>query len=173
MIDKIADTVLQQDIKITFDVRPTSWVHGFLQKLNMWPFKKLYPLQQTYCLKPITLGTLIKISKLLIDIDMSVFDMKNLLESNYQAIVKHGGTVARIAAIAIHGRPGDVPADIVNAVLNNFTTRELQGTMQVILGQMNVQDFMFSIISIKGMNMEMSPSNQEETIAPGPLSAVS
>lgn len=168
MIDKIADTVLQTDITIDFDIRPVSRLHSLMQRVGVMPKK------DKYVLKPITMGSLIKISKLLIEIDMNLFDMKNFLESSYQAIVKHGETAARVVAIAIHGRPGEVPEQLVESVLNNFTTKELQATMSVILGQMNVQDFMLSIISIKGMNViQMSQQLQEEIIAPGQLSAVS
>ncbi len=174
-LKKVSEALTEESIELTFDIRPMNWRHEFLQSLGL----KKWPKQKSYILRPITLGTLIKISKLLIDIDMSIFDAKNLLEGNYQAIVKHGEAVCEIVAMAIHGRPGKTPADMVEMVLNNFTTKELQGAMSLILGQMDIVNFMSSIISMKGTLQilepptEMSQSMQEELIASGVLSAAS
>jgi hypothetical protein len=167
-LKKVADTILEEGIDIDFDVRSQGRWHSLLQWL------RIKPKVVTKRLKPVTLGTLIKISKLLIDIDMSVFDMKNLLESNYQAIVKHGGAVAKIVAIAIDGRRADPPQDLVDMVIDNFTAKELQATTALIFGQMDIENFMLSIFSVKGGMQILEKSQvQEELIAPGPLSAVS
>lgn len=169
MIDKIADALLQEDIPIEFDVRPVNWLHLILQRM------KLKPVRQTFTLRPVTLGTLIKISKLLIDIDMNIFDIKNILESNYQAIVKHGVSYAKIIAIAIHGKPGNVPESLVNSIVNNFTTKELEGAMNIVFNQMSIANFMSSIISMKGnlQVVEMSQKIPGELIASGDLSVAS
>jgi len=162
----VADALLQSEIVISFDIRPVNFLHELLQRF------KLSPIKLKYVMRPVTLGTLIKISKLLIDIDMSIFDIKNLLESNYQAIVKHGRSYATIVAIAIHGKPGQVPESLVNNIVNNFTTKELEATMNIVFRQMDIKNFMSSIISMKGnlQVVEMSQKMPEELIASGALS---
>jgi hypothetical protein len=158
ILEKVADTVLEKPVVIEVDVAGT------------W-YKKAH--KATFELRPITLGSLIKISKLLLSIDDKI-NSQDWLNSSYAAMEKHGNTIAKIIAIAIHNRKSDPPASLVNLVLHNFTSKELLSTLAIVLKQMGVSTFISSIVSMKGLNIlvETSPKEQGSQIASGALSAV-
>jgi hypothetical protein len=180
-LSKAADATVQEPVVIEVDINPQGFLHRLLQK---W---KWLPRKRKFVIEPIKMGSLIRISKLMLSIDMSVFDMRNLLESNYKAIDKHASTMARIVAVAIQNNKHQPSEKLVEFVLNNFTSHELRMVASMVLKQMDVTSFMSSIISIKGTNVlemqaatapgakenEVSPLTQGRGIAPGTLSAAS
>jgi hypothetical protein len=158
ILEKVADTVLEKPVVIEVDVAGT------------W-YKKAH--KATFELKPINLGSLIKISKLLLSIDDKI-NSQDWLNSSYSTMEKHGYSIAKVIAIAIHNRKSDPPASLVNLVLHNFTSKELLSTLAIVLKQMGVSHFISSIVSMKGLNiLEASPKEQGSSIASGTLSAVS
>jgi hypothetical protein len=165
-LQAVADAALQEPVIMDVDVKPQSRFFALLQKYG------LKPKVRTLTIHPIVMGNLIRISKLLIDIDMTVFDLKQLLESNYQAMAKYGDHVVQVVAIAVHNGKSEPPRELVEFIRYNFTSHELLAVLGLVAKQMNVMSFMSSIISIKGMNVltsqkEMSPISQGEIIAPG------
>lgn len=170
-LKQVADATIQQPITLDVDIKPRSRVHAFLQERGILPKKR------ALVITPIVLGNLMRISKILIDIDMTIYDVSNLLESNYQAIHRYGESMARIIAIAVHNKESEPPASLVGFILNNFTASELLGVVNVVGKQMELSNFMSSIISMKGFSVlqsgagsEVSPIDQGSQIAPGTLS---
>jgi hypothetical protein len=173
VLKQVSDVATQKPIEMDVDIQPVNIVHRYLQR---W---KVMPTKRTFTIRPITYGNLIRISNLLLSIDMKVFDMKNLLDSNYNAITKHAESVAKVVAIAIHNNRDEPPASVTRFVLFNFTSQEMMSTLNIVLQQMNVTGFMYSIISIRGLNVlesgtanassvsEVSPLTAGEIIAPG------
>jgi hypothetical protein len=175
ILSHVSDVATQKAAELEVDILPTGKVHSLLQAWKVLPKKRLFTIN------PVTYGNLIRISKLLLSIDMSVFDMKNPLESNYHAIAGNAETIAKVVAIAIHNNRSEPPASLVQFILFNFTSNEMVGTLGIVLKQMNVAGFMTSIISVRGLNVlesgiasvknanesEMSPMDQREIIAPG------
>lgn len=175
ILNQVASVATQKPIELEVDILPANSVHRLLQR---W---KVLSLKRVFIMRPITYGNLIRISNLLLGIDMKVFDMKNPLESNYQAITQHAETIAKVVAIAIHNSRSEPPATLARFILFNFTSDEMLSTLSIVLKQMNVAGFMSSIISIRGLNVlesgivsamnvsgnEMSPMDQGSQIAPG------
>jgi hypothetical protein len=157
MIDKIPEVLEQKAIKIQFDVKRTG-IYRLLQKIKLIEEKK------TYEIKPLTLGSLMRISKEVEGISDELFNQKddNLMAANIKAMGAHSEALARVIAIGLSGRKGEPSTRIVNDVLNNFTPSDMMKVLNIILKQMNVMGFMSSIISIKGMSLV----NPEEIIAP-------
>lgn len=140
VLKKVSDTVSNEPIIITVDIKPGKW----------WQFKQK---KKVFSITNITLGSLIHIGGLLVSIDKSVFDPKNLLESNYKAMDKYGHTLAEIVAIAIHNKKGGPSRSLITFVETNFTAIELYNVMGVVIKQMDVSSFMSTIISAKGLNI--------------------
>jgi hypothetical protein len=146
-LSQVSDATAQEPITIDVDVKPVNKVHGKLQKWGILPKKR------SFTLNPITMGSLVKISKLLLDIDMDVYKADRLLESNYEAISKHGETMAKIVAIAITNTKPGPSKRLVSFIVFNFTTKELLYVLSIVMKQMDLTSFMSSIISVKGMNI--------------------
>src|SRR5689334_10986117 len=94
ILEQVADSVLDKEVVLEVDVY-REWWERLLKK----------PAKRKFVIKPITLGSLIRISKLLLTVDLTIDDVKTLLESSYHAMVDHGETIAHIIAIAIHNKP--------------------------------------------------------------------
>lgn len=168
LLEAVANTTTDEPVLITVDIVPTSALHAFLQK------KKLLPKQRTFQLSAIKMGSLIRISKLLLEIDVSVFDFSNIMESNYKAIVQHSERLAECVAIALQNGRVAPSKKLTAFILRNFSTKEMLGVLAIVVKQMDLTSFMSSIISVKGMNIlenrivsaenvnlpEVSPSNQ-------------
>lgn len=152
ILGKSADTVVDKKTTITIDITPSNKLHKFLQQKGWLPKQKTFEISGT------KMGTLIRISKLLLAIDLSEFDSNNVLESNYKAIEKHGRTLAECIALCIHNQKSEVPNSLIELLLNNLSTAELHGILGIILSKMDLKNFMSSIISIKGMNILVSPT---------------
>lgn len=146
-LEAVADTVLDKPVKLEVDISPVNKIHAWLQKKGWKPKKKTFDLHR------INMGTLIRISRILLSVDISIFDKSNLLESNYRAIDQYGDKLAECVALCIHNKKSEVPRSLVLMVLANFTTAELYRVLSIVLKQMDIASFMNSIISIKGANI--------------------
>lgn len=160
-LEQVSDATLAQPITITVDVFPQTKVQRLLQHWGIAPKKK------GFVLHPICLGSLIKISKIILGIELKLPDSKgeytngNLLNANYEAIEKHGGSLAQIIAVAIQNNKHPVNEKMVRFILQNFTTKEMMGVLSLVLKQMDLTNFMSSIILVRGLNVLDS-----QTIAP-------
>lgn len=96
-------------------------------------------------------------AKLLNAIDVKVFNMNDLLESNYKAIEKYAYDVAKVIAIGLLDKPGDPSPRSIRVITNNFVSRDLYETLNIVVKQMDVQGFMYSLISVKGMELQNVP----------------
>lgn len=167
-LQQVSDATVQEPVSIEVDIKPTHFVHGKLQSWGILPKKR------SFTLNPITMGSLVRISKLLLDIDLNVYDTKNIFESNYKSIIQHSQPLAEIVAIAIKNSKRKPSKASIDFIINNFTSKELLMVISIVLRQMDLTSFMSSIISVKGMNImesrianagpageaEVSPSTQ-------------
>lgn len=147
ILSSVADMVTQQPVELEVDIAPRNRMHAVLQQWGILPKKKVL------VIRPIYYGTLIRISQLLLGIDMSKYDISHVHESNYTIIRDHGIAIATIIAEAIHNRRSAAPERLVSFIMDNFTNKELLSTLLIVLQQMNIKDFMTSIISVRGMNV--------------------
>lgn len=150
-LQNATDTVIDKPVSITVDIANCSRLLKLLQRC------RLYPKQKIFLLTPIYLGTLIKISKILLSIEFKVPEGENkaasLLEANYAAIQNHAGSMAEIVALAIQNNSKEVDKALVKFVVNNFTSKEMLGVLAMVLDKMDLTNFMRTIISIRGLNV--------------------
>lgn len=153
-LTEVADVTLDKPFTITVDLIHGGFFERFLQKWGIRPKKRVFEL------KPITLGNLIRISKLLLQIDEDILDSKKLLNSIYRSLDEHGDAIAEVVATAmINTKAGPSRKDI-DLVRDEFTPTELKFVLSLVISRMNVSDFMHSIISIRGLNvLESEPKN--------------
>lgn len=144
-LENVSDSIIEKPVTVEVTIDPQSWYQG---KMQCW-FPKFFPKKKILQMHPIKLGSLVKISKLLLSIDKDIFDKNNILESNHRAMDKHGKDLAMVIAIAFHNRKTDPPASLVNMILEQFTPKELLQVSIIVLTQMNVSAFMSSIISVR------------------------
>jgi len=139
---KVADAMLEE----SFDFEVTVNAPGFLHKLG------LLPKSRVFSIKPLCLGSLVRISKILMDIEK--FDLtRPLMEIAPEQIVKHAKSLAEIIAIAVTNSPAPPSYGLVCFLYDNLTAAELFEVIERVKKQMDVADFLASIVSAKGMNV--------------------
>lgn len=158
VLSQSADTILNRPITFDVDILHPS----YLQKVR----KKT---KRTFEIKPATLGTMIKISKELLEVDLAGFNKENLLEANYVLITGHAHRMARVVSFAVVNNKADPPDSLISFFENNLTSKDLSNLVSIIINQMDVINFMKSIISAKGVNLltAMNPQTQGSKIASG------
>lgn len=146
-LEKVSDAILEQPATITVDVIPQN---GIQRKMQHWGITAK---QRVYTIRPLTLGTLIRISRILLGINMALPDRDKILEVNYETIDKHGEKLARIIALAIRNNRSEPDEKLEKFILQNFNCKEMFKVLSLVVSQMDLTNFMSSIISIKGMNV--------------------
>lgn len=151
---QVADSTLEEPLRITVDVRPQSFLH---QKMQQWRWK---PKKKEFLLYPICLGNLIRISKLLLSIKLDMPDTKDpensagsLMDVNYKAMSEHSYTLAEIVALALQNNKQAASPVLIRFILQNFTSKEMMGVLTLVIKQMDLANFMSSIISVRGLNV--------------------
>jgi hypothetical protein len=123
------------------------------------------PRVRKFELRPIVAGNLIRISDLLLSVDVKFFvNEGQILNENYTAMSKHAKTMARVLAIGLHGKESEPPESLVKFILANFSASEMRTVISYVIKQMNVAGFMNTIISAVGMSPMKDPG---EIIASG------
>lgn len=152
-LHQVSETTLEQPDRIEVDINPTSRLHALLQK---WGIAKK---KRVFILKPIYLGSMIRISKLILTMDITIpkegegRTTRDVLEANYHSIIQHGETLAQIVALAIQNSKEEPKKELIEFIMRNFTSSELVNVLILVLKRMNLSNFMTSIISVRGLNV--------------------
>lgn len=169
-LNRVADAALNEPVKLEIDVKAKNYLHKVLQKIGWLKTKEKFEISG------INMGTLIKVSRIVIGIDTSFFTKDNLLESNFKAMDKYGEDLAKCIAHCIHNKKSEPPQALINFILFNFTSTEMYRVLGIVIKQMDVSSFMSSIISIKGVNILVNPDAnvqpvKEMSLQPGEIIA--
>ena len=137
-------TLLQEGIDFFIDVdRP-----GLLRRIGVK--KKVY----RFVLYPLYLGTLTKISRIMVDMEFAEKVTKeNFQETGIETMAKHTDDLIQIVSIAIHNKEGKPNKHISKILKRHTTPTELLALLTYVVNQMDVTNFMKSIISVKGMSL--------------------
>ncbi len=153
-LKKVADTLLDEPVIIKITQKPKY----FFQK----------PKEKEFRVEKLCLGSLIRISKILLSIDTEMFKQGSFVENCMKVMAGKGDLMAEIIAIAIVNRKTSPSKSLINLIMEEFTSADMLTALSVVIKQMDITSFMNSIISIKGTNLlEMSPTDQGRKIAPG------
>lgn len=158
VLKQAADAIISKPVSLDIDHISARWWEKIAIRLRILPAKRRFEV------KPATLGTMIRISQLLLDIDPNIFKSEGTaLDSNYQIYSAHGEKIARVIAAAIENRESEPSERLVSFIKNNLSAGELMAVIKIVLQQLNVMGFMSTIISLRGMSL----LNTGGTIAPG------
>jgi hypothetical protein len=169
ILQNAADAIAQEPVILRITLKHEEKLDRLKIKLGI---KKPY---RDFKVKPLVLGKMMQISKLLIDIDLSGNHIsKDPLGQINKISMQHTETLAQIVAIALH--PGKkTPGSLVRFLLDNLEIKELERVALIVLKSLEIQSFLNTIITLKGVQIlksGVSPADQVEKIAPGVSSAV-
>ena len=145
------DSILEKGVDFTITIQNK----GILNKLN------LIPTERKFVIYPIKMGTLLKISKILLDLDTDelVGAMKNedkeinLLDLGAKNIIENKDKLIKMIAYGIVNSEREPPKSLIRFLNENLTAKEGLKLMTLIVQQMDVNPFLASLVSIKGMNL--------------------
>ena len=145
------DSILEKGVDFTIIVQNKNILH----ELNLIPSKR------KFVIYPIKMGTLLKISKILLDLDTDelVGAMKsegkeiNLLDLGAKNIIENKDKLIKMIAYGIVNSEKEPSKNLIRFLNENLTAKEGFRLMTVIVQQMDVNPFLASLVSIKGMNL--------------------
>lgn len=133
---------------------------------------QIIPVKRAYCITGATLRTMLRVTKLILQMD-GVVQPKNITSDWILSLVANNVELtAQAIAAAIHNRKSEVPAKLVDEILDNIDSDDLQKVMAAVIDKLNLTSFISTIGSVRSMQMmqtetQPSPQEQVETIAPG------
>ncbi|MBC7948653.1 MAG: hypothetical protein H7Y42_12270 [Chitinophagaceae bacterium] len=162
-LNAVPDAINQKSIKFEIDILTRNRFHAFLQKRGWAPTKRSYEI------RPIVLGNLLRISKLLLTIDPAEFSGGNFISTSHLLIANHTDTLAKIVAIGVQNSRNEPSEELVSTIRDNLTSGELIGLLNGVMKQMDLNSFIGSIILIKGLNVLESAEKKNEPKEVSPL----
>lgn len=144
------DTILEEGIDFTISVQQKSILH----RLHLAPRKR------KFVIRPLNMGTLLKISEILLGIDADELTHAirgesdvNFLDLGAKTIVEHKDAVVKMIAYGIVNRPKDPSRRLLRFLDENLTAKEALKLLTVVVQQMDVNPFLASLVSMKGINL--------------------
>jgi hypothetical protein len=161
ILAEVADTVIAKAIEFEITIQPRNWLHRWLQEKNLRPTKK------RFSIRPIVLGSLLRISKLLLTVDTRNLQ-KISLDVFHRFVDGNVETCIEVLAIAVHNCRTEPPRSLKNLLRDNVTPAELAKLLQLVLHQMDLRNFTNAIISIRGLSVldNDEPKKSENEVSP-------
>ena len=121
---------------------------GILRRIGLLPKEK------RFVIYPIKLGTLILISKEILSIDVgpAVSEKDDAIDIVIRNIATNTDKLVKIIAIAITNSPADT-SRLEAFIRKNMTPKEMYSILKIVISQMDVKDFLSSIMSVRGMSL--------------------
>lgn len=132
-----------------------------IQNKNIFHKFNLIPSERKFIIYPIKMGTLLKISKILLDLntDELVGAMKNndkeinFMDLGAKNIIENKDKLIKMIAYGIVNSEKEPSKKLIRFLNENLTTKEGLKLMTLVIQQMDVSPFLASLVSIKGMNL--------------------
>ena len=145
------DSILEKGVDFTITIQNKS----ILNKLH------LAPTERKFVIYPIKMGALLKISKILLDLDTEelVGAMKNegekvnILDLGAKNIIENKDKLVKMIAYGIVNSEKEPSKKLIKFLNDNLTAKEGLRLMTLVVQQMDVSPFLASLVSIKGMNL--------------------
>lgn len=157
VIRRMADQLVEKPIVIKIEIlKPSLKEKAFIQL----GIRKSY---RSFTLKPIVLGKLIQISKLLLKIDMEQVDKSNLILETALLANAQGYALAEIIATALTTKK-HASKKLIEFIVENVTVKDLQYLAMIVVSSLDVSDFLSTITTLTGINLlksEVSPQREE------------
>lgn len=152
VLKKASDAIIENGIDFTITVAKPNILHRL----------KILPREKTFNVKPLHYGTLIRMSKIIIQID-KLERVENHIVEGIDYISRYADMMIDIIAIALTDTK-IMPSPLLKIFIrNNLTAIEVFELLNIVATQMRIVEFLQSIILIKGMNqMENLMQNKME-----------
>ena len=145
------DSILEKGVDFTITVQNKN----ILNKLH------LKPTERKFVIYPIKMGSLLKISKILLDLDTEELEgvMKsegkevNILDLGAKNIIENKDKLIMMIAYGIVNSEKEPPKSLIRFLNENLTAKEGLKVMTLVIQQMDVSPFLASLVSLKGMNL--------------------
>lgn len=124
---------------------------SFLQKIGLAPCKR------TFVVKPVTAGTLGRISELLLNIDIDTVSDNNYKDA-LNVMSKNITDVIELCAIVFHGSSTEPPQELIHFLTRNAQVQVLVLTMFKVWLSLDLKSFITSITLIKGVSLNTQGS---------------
>lgn len=156
---EVVDTILQEGVDFTVTISNPNWLHRI----------KILPIEKVFKIYPIKLGTLLKIAKILIEINpdqlesLSDGEDGSFLEKGFSIIVNNKDNMIKVIAYGIVNRKREPSKRLINFLDYNLTPKELLKILILVIRQMDVTDFLASMVFVVGkMNLLRKTETKKE-----------
>jgi hypothetical protein len=128
----------------------------------------LLPKEKTFVIRPIRLGTLLNISRILSEMESTeISDSIDLFQAGIAEIVKHKDKILTVVSLAILNCRETwftkIRLFFLRRYLNdNLTAKELLQLLILVTNQMDVRDFLASTVLIKKLNLIETGKTEEK-----------
>jgi len=162
----VADTVIDKAYTFEIIIVPQNKLHAWLQKRGLMPKKKVFSI------RPIVAGNLFRISKLLLSINYDELKKTgtNAIDLFHRMVTDHSETLWTICAIAIQNNRQEPSKKLIRLIRDNLSSQEMFQLLAYVLDKMDSQNFLSSIILIRGLNVQESAEKKTELNEVSPLS---
>jgi len=165
VLKAVSDTVTSKAVSFDIDIRVKNI------------FGRVREKKKSFVVRPLTPSQLQRISKLIIDIDIDEITIARV----FHLLRDHARTCAEIVAIAVSESREEPSDELIDLFFHNLDHADMDTALKIVLQQMEVVNFINTIVSIKSLNvLERKPAgaqnagkNEASPIVPGSLSAVS
>jgi len=145
------DSILEKGVDFTITIQNKNIFHKF----------NLITPERKFVIYPIKMGTLLKISEILLDLntDELVGAMKNndkeinFMDLGAKNIIENKDKLIKMIAYGIVNREKEPSKKLIRFLNENLTTKEGLKLMTLVIQQMDVSPFLASLVSIRGMNL--------------------
>ena len=157
------DAILEKGVDFKITMSDPSLLCRLLQRL------KILPIEKIFIIKPIRLGTLLKIAKILETIEPESLEvLKNekadgIFGVGIKSIIENKDKIVLIVAHAIDRKKAKPPRSLIKFLDENLTPKELFKILTLVIRQMDVTDFLACMVSAtQKMNLLTETKKKKE-----------
>lgn len=156
----IVDTILEEGVDFAISVSYPNLLHKL----------KILPMTKKFIIYPFRLGKLMRVAKILAEIDPEQLEMmrdkeeKSSLQKWLHIIVDNKDRLVEVIALALSGRRTKPSNSLIKFLNNNLTSKELFKILILVIRQMDITSFLASMVSVAGLDLI---ETQKEVPIPG------
>ncbi|MFN3341903.1 MAG: hypothetical protein ACK40M_04355 [Flavobacteriales bacterium] len=151
------DTITEKTFNFDITIVPKGKVHALLQRFRL-ARKKV-----SFELRPVSVGTLYRISKMILSLEIDNGAELNQLTRSYLRVKENAECIIDICAAAIHNQKSEAPDSLKALIRDNLTSQELMKLMALVVNTLAIENFIVSIVLVKGMNVLANPPASAES----------
>lgn len=159
VLQNVGAAIAQEGIYVKVDIMPRNWLHKKAQQIN------LTPKARSFKLRPLLVANMYKVasraSKLPNQIE--VVEGGDLYAATMPVIASHFHDILYIVAICLQNDRNEPTQKTIDFIKFNFTTPEIVDVLMACLGTSKIENFMHTIVLVKGTSQILKPKTSPET----------